>query len=362
MAGIMFWKIRYSLIRAHCLVRKRYTLDIWLRWSSGYLLLPNKPSPNLMASNSKYFWSLTNLSLTRLIIAWQIFCFMLSAEAIVIWRLGLVGISRWLSLVAGTWYWLSAGVLVLSLATFHDGLGFLWYGGWILNTWKWNLHNGDIDIENRLVDLGRERVGQIERITWEHILWKVKKVKVKFSQMCPILCNPMDCSPPGSSVHEIPQARILEWVAILFSRKSSWPRDRTWISCIACRFFTVWATREAYTFSMCKIDSRWEFAVSHSKLSSTQCSCDNCEGWYEKGDVRGVQEGGMYGHIYTFGWVMLMYGRNQHNTVKQLFPNWEKKSESCRSSLSTCSLHSFGESSSWGQSRFQSCYWQKFFF
>lgn len=125
MAGIMFWKIRYSLIRAHCLIRKRYTLDIWLRWCSGYLLLPNKPSPNLVASNSKYFWSLTNLSLTRLIIAWQIFYFMLSAEAIVIWRLGLVGISKWLSLVAGTWYWLSARVSVLSLATFHDGLGFL---------------------------------------------------------------------------------------------------------------------------------------------------------------------------------------------------------------------------------------------
>ena len=44
------------------------------------------------------------------------------------------------------------------------------------------------------------------------------------------LCNPMDCNPAGSSVHGILQARILEWVAISFSRESSWPRDRTWVS------------------------------------------------------------------------------------------------------------------------------------
>ena len=59
------------------------------------------------------------------------------------------------------------------------------------------------------------------------------------------LCNPMDCSPPGSSVHRILQARILEPVAISFSRRSSWPRDRAWVSCIAGGFFTIWATRQA---------------------------------------------------------------------------------------------------------------------
>ena len=58
------------------------------------------------------------------------------------------------------------------------------------------------------------------------------------------LCNPMDCSPPGSSVHGILQARILDWVAILFSKESSWPRNETQISRIADRFFTVTA-REA---------------------------------------------------------------------------------------------------------------------
>ena len=56
---------------------------------------------------------------------------------------------------------------------------------------------------------------------------------------------PIDCGSPGSSVHGISQARILEWVAISFSRGSSWPRDQTWVSHIAGRFFTIWATREA---------------------------------------------------------------------------------------------------------------------
>ena len=58
------------------------------------------------------------------------------------------------------------------------------------------------------------------------------KVKVKVAQLCLALCDPMDCSPPGSSVHGILQARILEWVAISSSRGSSWPRDHTWGSWI----------------------------------------------------------------------------------------------------------------------------------
>ena len=56
---------------------------------------------------------------------------------------------------------------------------------------------------------------------------------------------PMDCRQPSSSIHGISQARILEWVAISFSRGSSWPRDRTQVSCITGRLFTVWATRES---------------------------------------------------------------------------------------------------------------------
>ena len=57
------------------------------------------------------------------------------------------------------------------------------------------------------------------------------------AQSCPTLCDPMDCSLPGSSVHEIFQAIVLEWVAISFSRGSSQLRDRTWASRIVDRCF-----------------------------------------------------------------------------------------------------------------------------
>ena len=70
------------------------------------------------------------------------------------------------------------------------------------------------------------------------------------AQSCPTLCDPMDCSSPGSSVHEIFPAKILEWVAISFSRGSSQPRDWTRDSCTAGRFFTDWATREAPTIKI----------------------------------------------------------------------------------------------------------------
>ena len=71
-------------------------------------------------------------------------------------------------------------------------------------------------------------------------------------QSCPTLCDPMDCSLPGSSVHGISQARILEWVAMPSSRGSSRPRDPSrisYVSCIGSRFFTISAAREAPVFS-----------------------------------------------------------------------------------------------------------------
>ena len=65
------------------------------------------------------------------------------------------------------------------------------------------------------------------------------KESERVTELCLTLCDPMDCSPPGSSVHGILQARILEWVAIPFSRGSSGPRDRTQVSYITGRFSTV---------------------------------------------------------------------------------------------------------------------------
>ena len=67
------------------------------------------------------------------------------------------------------------------------------------------------------------------------------------TQSCPTLCDPMDCSLPGFSVHGIFQAIVLEWIAISFSKGSSQPRDRTRVSHIIDRRFTVWTTKEVLT-------------------------------------------------------------------------------------------------------------------
>ena len=92
--------------------------------------------------------------------------------------------------------------------------------------------------------------------TLEWLYWLLKGFKhyheVKWSQVtksCLTLCDPMDCSLLCSSVHGIFQARILEWIAISFSRESSWPKDRTQVSHTVGRCFTVWATGEVQTLS-----------------------------------------------------------------------------------------------------------------
>ena len=81
---------------------------------------------------------------------------------------------------------------------------------------------------------------------WAQLIWSIEDVCSKSISHSVVSdsCNPMDCSPPGSSVHGIFQARILERVAIHFSRGFSQLKDGTQVSCIAGRFFTVWAIRE----------------------------------------------------------------------------------------------------------------------
>ena len=102
-----------------------------------------------------------------------------------------------------------------------------------------------------------EREGWIYSITyfewWD--LWDGNEI----IQSCPTLCDPMDCSLSGSSVHGIFQARVLECIAISFSRGSSLPRNRTRASCITGRRFAVWATRKVVTSTIrwCLPDS-WE--------------------------------------------------------------------------------------------------------
>ena len=102
------------------------------------------------------------------------------------------------------------------------------------------------------------------------------------AESSPTLFDPMDCSLPGSSVHGILQARILQWVAIPSSRGSSQPRDQTQVSCIAGRFFAIWATSQSlpqdflvqtstYLRDHCfSLPSEWPFFRKHVLNSTRQ--------------------------------------------------------------------------------------------
>ena len=87
-------------------------------------------------------------------------------------------------------------------------------------------------------------------------LHKVKSLSL-IAHSCPTLCNLMDCRPPVSSVHGILQTRIMDWVAIPFSRASSWHRDGTRVSCIAGRFSTIWATSTAVVKNPPAMQETW---------------------------------------------------------------------------------------------------------
>ena len=100
---------------------------------------------------------------------------------------------------------------------------------------------------------------------------------VLVAQSCPTLCNPMDCSPKGSSVHRILQATILEWVDMPSSRGSSWPRDRTQVSSMADRLFTIWATREAHAA-----------AAAAKSLQSCPTLCDPTDSSSPGSSVHGI--------------------------------------------------------------------------
>ena len=96
--------------------------------------------------------------------------------------------------------------------------------------------------------------------TWNHVLlrqWILESfIECESHSVVSDSCNHMDCRLPGSSVRGIFQARVLEWVAISFSRGSSWPRDQTQVSCIAGRFFTIWANWV--------VQYKWIFQINYS--------------------------------------------------------------------------------------------------
>ena len=111
------------------------------------------------------------------------------------------------------------------------------------------------------------------------------------AQSCQTLCDPMDYSLPGSSVHGIFQAIVLEWIAIPFSRGSCQPRDRTRVSRIAERCFTIWATRESTLLMICYAKS----------LQSCPTLCDPIDGSPPGSPVPGILQ------ARTLEWVAISF-------------------------------------------------------
>ena len=106
----------------------------------------------------------------------------------------------------------------------------------------------------------------------QSVLWTpaaVSVLQVSVTESGPVLCNPMDDSPPGSSVMEFSKASRVEWVATPFCRGSSWPGSWTQVSCVAGRSFTIWATGEACTRSGLAL-RRWLLQVTWPQSPSSR--------------------------------------------------------------------------------------------
>ena len=122
------------------------------------------------------------------------------------------------------------------------------YQGCILSPCLFNFYEEYIMRNTRLdeaqtgIKIAREKYQQPQICRWS-------ESESEVTQSCPTLLDPKDYSPPGSSIHGIFQARILEWIAISFCRGSSQLRDQTQVSYIVDRLFTIWATRESLRYA-----------------------------------------------------------------------------------------------------------------
>jgi len=127
------------------------------------------------------------------------------------------------------------------------------------------------------------------------------------SESCSVVSNSrnsMDCSLPGSSVRGILQATVLAWVAILFSRGSSQPKDWTWVSCTAGRFLTIWATRACWAtvHGVTESDSNERPAAAAAKsLQSCPTLCDPIDGSPPGSPVPGILQ------ARTLKWVAISF-------------------------------------------------------
>ena len=111
-----------------------------------------------------------------------------------------------------------------------------------------------------MVDSVQYNFFKVGRKNTSHLLLCAKSL-----QLCVTLWDPMDCSPPGSSAHKILQARILEWVAISFSRGSSWHRNQTHVSFISCIVRQIFLPLSQPQFSSVA-DSLWPHGLQHARF------------------------------------------------------------------------------------------------
>ena len=141
---------------------------------------------------------------------------------------------------------------------------------WVAIFFPWDLPNPDGTLVSCISCIGRQILYHWAiweaRVEYKSLSLLKNKKKVWVTQSCPTLYISMDYSQLVSSVHGILQARILECVAIPFSRGSSQPRDWTCVSSTASRFFTVWATREALNCWLTSPPSIWTNRLSGSLM------------------------------------------------------------------------------------------------
>ena len=125
-------------------------------------------------------------------------------------------------------------------------------------------------------------------------------------QSCLTLCDPTDYSPKGSSVHGVPQARILEWVAMPSSRGASWPRDWTRVSCLGRWILYHWATGEALTWSQTFLSEKESFGPHF-------LWCIRC--WWESSTRQRAAVNGVW---YSVGWNINIQGSTRLQTASGL--------------------------------------------
>ena len=139
-------------------------------------------------------------------------------------------------------------------------------------SWKYTSHfglmNGYGGLEMEVTNKGKRSLASLVPTSLHSLVERCESVS---HSVLSTFCDPMGYSLPGSFVHGRLQARILHWVTIPFSRGSSWLRDQTPVSCIADRFFMVWATREAHSLVITHLFQITFYSLTQCQVHRVSC-------------------------------------------------------------------------------------------